>query len=136
MPNIQARHNLTSDQYQQTFNQLTAEGFRLRVVSGYEGFGQPLFAAIFEQSAGPPFQARHNLTSDQYQQTFNQLTAEGFRPVLVDGYAVNGQPLFAAIFEQSSGPAFQARHNLTSNQYQQTFNQLTAEGFRPRIVSG
>ena len=97
---IQARNNLTSDQYQQTFDELTAAGFRLKVISGCEGFGQPLFAAIFEQDGGPAFQARHNLTSDQYQQTFDELTAAGFQLTWVNGYEVGGQPLFAAIFEQ------------------------------------
>ena len=100
MANFQARNNLTSDQYQMTFDQLTAAGFRPRAVSGYEGLGQPLFAAIFEQSGGPPFQAGNNLTSDQYQQMFNELTAAGFQLTWVNGYTVNGQPLFAAIFER------------------------------------
>jgi hypothetical protein len=59
-----------------------------------------LFAAIFEQDGGPAFQARNNLTSDQYQQTFDQLTAAGFQLTWVNGYDVGGQPLFAAIFEQ------------------------------------
>jgi hypothetical protein len=43
--------------------------------------------------------------------------------------------IFAAIFEQVGGPAFQARHGLTADQYQQTFNQLLAQGFRPRLVN-
>jgi hypothetical protein len=99
MPNIQARNNLTSDQYQQTFDELTAAGFRLKVISGYEGFGQPLFAAIFEQSSGPAFQARNNLTSDQYRQTFDQQTAEGFRLKITSGYEAGGQLLPAGISE-------------------------------------
>jgi hypothetical protein len=116
MANFVARHNLTSAQYQQIFDQLVGQGFRPTVVSGYDGGGQPLFAAIFEQVGGPAFEARHNLTSDQYQQTFDQLVgqgfrptvvsgydggvAEGFHPILVNGYPIGGQPLFAAIFEQ------------------------------------
>jgi hypothetical protein len=99
MANIEARHNLTSDQYQQTFDQLTSQGFRPKIVSGYEEFGQCLFAAIFERGGGPDFQARHNLISDQYQQTFDQLTVGGFQLTWLNGYEVAGQPLFAAIFE-------------------------------------
>jgi hypothetical protein len=48
MANIQARHNLTLDQYQQTFEQLTVGGFQLTWLNGYEVTGQSLFAAIFE----------------------------------------------------------------------------------------
>ena len=41
MANIQARNNLTSDQYQPTFDQLTAAGFQLTWVNGYEVGGNP-----------------------------------------------------------------------------------------------
>jgi hypothetical protein len=43
---------------------------------------------------------------------------------------------FAAVFEQRQGPSFQARHGLTSAQYQQFFDDLVPQGFRPTIVSG
>ena len=135
-PAFQARHNLTTAQYQQTFDQLVGQGFRLRAVSGYEVGGEPRFAAIWENDGGPAFQARHNLTAAQYQQTFSQLVGQGFRLKYVDGYTIGGQPRFAAIWEQGGGPAFQARHNLTAAQYQQTFDQLVGQGFRPRAVSG
>jgi hypothetical protein len=48
--------------------------------------GQERFAAVFEQRQGPQFQARHNITSAQYQQFFDDLVPQGFRPVIVNGY--------------------------------------------------
>ena len=104
--NWRARHGLTSAQYQQTFDQLRSQGFRLVQVSGYEVSGQARFAAIWEKSSGPERQARHGLTSAQYQQTFDQLLGQGFRPVQVSGYSVQGRARFAAIWERmaSSGP--------------------------------
>jgi hypothetical protein len=54
----------------------------------------------------------------------------------VSGYSVGGQGRYAAVFEQSSGPAFQAHHGLTSDQYQQTFNGLAGQGFRLIDISG
>ena len=60
--------------------------------------------------------------------------------LLVLVFAIAGQAkaevLFAAIWEQGGGPAFQARHNLTAAQYQQTFDQLVGQGFRLRVASG
>jgi hypothetical protein len=38
--------------------------------------------------------ARHGLTAADYQATFNQLTAEGHYPVLVNGYAASAGPRF------------------------------------------
>ncbi|MFF7467866.1 hypothetical protein, partial [Streptomyces sp. NPDC008092] len=63
------------------------------------------FAAIWEQSPGSTFHAMHGLTSSQYQQRFNDLVGQGFRPVHVSGYSSGGVDLFAAIFEQRQGPA-------------------------------
>ena len=134
-PAFQARHNLTGAQFQQAFDQLVGQGFRLRVVSGYAVGGEPRFAAIWQKDGGPAFQARHNLTGAQFQQAFDQLVGEGFRLTYVNGYTVGGEPHFAAIWEKDGGPAFQARHNLTGAQYQQTFDQLVGQGFRLRQVS-
>jgi hypothetical protein len=135
-PSFHAHHGMTAEQYQQTFDQMVAQGFRPVVVSGDEANGADAFAAIFEKRDGPAFAARHGLTSDQYQQAFDELTGQGFRPINVSGYTLNGEARYAAIFEQRDGPAFAARHGLTAAQYQQTFDELTGQGFRPRDVSG
>ncbi|MBE8987627.1 hypothetical protein [Nostoc sp. LEGE 12450] len=132
----EARHGLTSAQYQATFDKLVGEGYRLVDVSGYDVKGQGRYAAIWVKSGGPAWQARHGLTSAQYQATFDKLVGEGYRLVHVSGYAVNGQDRYAAIWEKSDGPAWQARHGLTSAQYQATFDKLVGEGYRLVDVSG
>ncbi len=135
-PAWEARHGLTSAQYQDTFDKLVAEGYRLVDVSGYNVNGQDRYAAIWVKSSGPAWEARHGLTSAQYQDTFDKLVAEGYRLVDVSGYNVNGQDRYAAIWEKSGGPAWEARHGLTSAQYQATFDKLVGEGYRLVDVSG
>jgi Bacterial tandem repeat domain 1 len=135
-PPVEARHNLTSDDFQQTCNQLTGLGYRPKVLSGYHWGGQPLFVAVFEQGAGPQFEIRHNLTSDDYQQTYDQLVAQNYRPRIVSGYEWNGQPLFAVVFEQFAGPVFEARHNLSSDEFLQISNQLSGLGYHPVLING
>lgn len=135
-PAFAARHGLNAAQYQQTFDELTGQGFRLTYVNGYQSGGEDRFAAIFEQGDGPAFAARHGLTPAQYQQTFDQLVPQGFRPVCVNGYGSGGQDRYAALFEKREGPAFAARHGLSSSQYQQAFNELVGRGFRLVDVSG
>jgi hypothetical protein len=44
------------------------------------------YAGIWEKVDGPPGVARHDLNAAQYQQTFDQLTGEGFRLIDVSGY--------------------------------------------------
>lgn len=135
-PALQIRHGLTADQYQQTFNDLLAQGYRLVDVSGYAVAGMDLYAGIWEFSDGRTWQARHRLTAAQYQQAFDDLLAQGYRLVHVDGYNVNGQNRYAGIWEQNDGRSFQARHNETPAQYQQSFDELLGKGFRLVRVSG
>ncbi|WP_344933632.1 serine hydrolase [Sphaerisporangium flaviroseum] len=131
-----ARHNLTAAQYQAEFDRLAAQGYRLVHVDGYDSGGQATYAAVWENRPGPPMVARHGLTAAQYQAEFDRLTPQGYRPVHLDGYRVGGQVLFAAIWEQTGGPAWVARHNLTAAQYQAEFDRLAAQGYRPVHVDG
>jgi hypothetical protein len=132
----EARHGLTSDEYQAVVDRLAPQGFRPVEVSGYSVDGQARYATVWEQRQGPAWVARHGLTSDEYQQEFDRLTGEGFAPVSISGYTVGGRDLYAAVWEQRQGPAWVARHGLTSDEYQREFDRLLAEGFRLVDVSG
>ncbi len=132
----QARHGMTSSQYQNEFNNLTSQGYRLVYVSGYTANNQERFAAIWEKKSGPAWVAHHGMTSAQYQNAFNQYTSQGFRLTLVNGYTVNDQDRYVAIWEQKPGPAWVAHHGMTSAQYQNAFNHYVSHGFRLSHVSG
>lgn len=132
----QARHALTSNQYQQTFDNLVASGYRLAYVSGYTINNDPRYAAVWEKKPSPAWVARHGLTSAQYQQAFNTYVSQGYRPVLVNGYTVNNQDRYVAIWDKSASGAWVARHGLTSTDYQTTTNSLVGQGYRLRHVSG
>ena len=135
-PAWQARHGLTHDEYQATFDALVQQGFRLVCVSGYAENGQARYAAIWEQREGPDWQARHGLSRSQYQQTFDQMAADGFAPVQVCGYRVNVDVRFAAIWERRPGVQWVGRHGLTASEYQKEFDQQLLAGFRLVSVSG
>jgi hypothetical protein len=52
-------------------------------------FGEDRYAAIWEKRDGPPFVACHRLNAAQYQQTFDELSGQGFRLIQVSGYCTN-----------------------------------------------
>jgi hypothetical protein len=133
-----ARHHMTSTQYQQEFNTLVGQGYRLVHVSGYSVGGEALYAAIWEKpTASVPWIARHGLTSPQYQKVFDALAGQGYRPVQVSGYSVDGETLYAAIWEKRTPTIpWAARHGLTSAQYQQEFDKVESQGYRLVDVSG
>jgi hypothetical protein len=76
------------------------------------------------------------MTGAQYQQAFNAYAGQGYRLVDVSGYNVGNHVLYAAIWERSHGPAWVARHGLTSAQYQEAFDDFVAQGYRLVDVSG
>lgn len=132
-----AHHGLNSTQYQAVFNDLTPKGYRPVILSGYSVNGQDHYMGVWEVSTGAPFVARHGLNSAQYQTVFNDLISKGYRPVILDGYGVNGQDLYLCVFEQSPAKGvWVARHGLSSEQYQAVFNDLVSKGYRLVILSG
>jgi hypothetical protein len=112
------------------------QGYRLHDVSGYRIASDAYYAAVWQKSNGAPWMARHGLSSVRYQKEFNKLVKDGYRPVHVSGASIGGVPRFAAIWEKSTGPAWVARHNLTSAQYQTEFDQRIKDGYRLACVSG
>ncbi|MGW1835922.1 serine hydrolase [Streptomyces sp. NPDC002067] len=134
-PAWQARHDLTLSQYQPEFDARVAQGYRLLDVNGYSVNGVDHYATVWEQSQGPPWVARHGLTSQDHNSLFQTLPVQGFRPVSVSGCDRAGQPRFTSLWQKIPGPAFEARHGMTPEQYQTAIDQFTARGFRPVDLS-
>jgi len=132
----EAHHGMSAAQYQTTFNTLVAQGYRLRHVSGYGANGNQEFAAIWEKASGPAWIAKNGLTAAQYQAEFNAQVAAGYHLTLVNGYPVGNDVRYVAIWEQGGVAPWQAHHGMSSADYQQTFNDLRYQGYRPAMVSG
>ena len=138
-PAFVARHRLNSTEYQKLFTNLTSQSYRLLYVSGYVVNSEERFAAYFEQSAGSPQVCRHAMTSVQYQKTFTDTVAQGYRLVLVNGYTTsNGIDKYVAIWDKPAGAVapWVGKHGMTAAQYQTEFNSWTAKGYRLKHISG
>ncbi|KAK0704375.1 hypothetical protein B0H67DRAFT_591250 [Lasiosphaeris hirsuta] len=131
-----ARHGLTSDQYQTVSNTFTSQGYTPVHVSGYAENGQARYAALWEKpSGGYPWLSRHGLTSAQYQQAASTWTAQGYRPVKVNGYVVGGVDYYTTIWDKAPSPPWVTRHGLTAGQYQAEYDRLVPQGYRATVVS-
>lgn len=135
-----ARHGMTSAQYQAAFNTYTSQGYRPRLVNGYTVSNSGRFVAYWDKSPSPAggWVARHDMTSAGYQAEFNNWVGKGFRLTHVSGYQDGGVAKYAALWEKPAvaGPAWVARHGMTSAQYQSAFNGYVAQGYRLVLVSG
>ncbi len=135
-PAWSAKHAMTAAQYQQSFTEMSKNGYRLRIISGYAVGGQAKFAAVWDKGSGGAWTAKHNMTAAQYQQTFTENSNNGYRLQYISGYVVGGNEFFTAIWEKTTGPATIAKHNMTAAQYQQYFNEYGGQGYSVKVVSG
>jgi hypothetical protein len=131
-----ACHGYNAADYQKAFDQHAKEGYRLTCVSGHGIGGEARYAAIWEKRKGPEWVACHGHNAADYQKAFDQHAKEGFRLVWVNGYTVNGQDQYAAIWEKRDGPEWVARHGIPGEDYQKEFDKHAKEGFRLTCVSG
>lgn len=80
--------------------------------------------------------ARHGLDGGGYQAAFDAQAFNGYRLTQVDAAESAGGLSYAALWDHVPGPAWVARHGLTSADYQAEFDRLVPQGFRPVCVSG
>ena len=126
---------MSSADYQKAFDDLMKQGYRLRTISGYVVGGADRYAALWEQVAGPAWAARHGMSSADYQTAFDDFKNKGYRPRWLSAYAMGNRDLYAAIWEQSPGPAWEARHGMGEAAFQAKSVALAQQGFRLRCVS-
>ena len=81
------------------------------------------------------FQAYHGVTGAQHQTNFNNLRAQGYRMISLSVYGDPGNAHYAAVWVQRAGPAWVAVHGVDSAGYQSFFNNWTAKGYVPVLIS-
>ncbi len=132
----QARHGLDAAEHQAAFDSLTAQGYRPLRVSGYSVDNVAYYASIWEQSPGPAFAARHGIDGATYQSEFDSWVAEGYRPIDVSGFELDGTDHYAAIWYQGVDYPFAANHGLSNSDYQAAVDGYISAGYRPLHVAG
>ena len=81
------------------------------------------------------FEAYHGVNSAQHQSNFNHLSAQGFRMISLSVCGDPADARYAAVWVQRQGPAWVAMHGIDAAGYQSFFNNWTAKGFAPVLVS-
>ena len=132
-------HNMTATDYQNKFDSYAGQGYRPISVSGYQNGGVNNFGAIWLYAPGIGYSGIHNASSAQYQTFVNNAITNGLTPQVVDGYAVGASPSasddYISIWANLPVTAAEARHGLTSAQYQSFYNTYAPQGYRVSNVS-
>jgi Bacterial tandem repeat domain 1 len=135
-PDWKAGHDLTLADYQEKSNRLAARGYRLVHIDGSAAQSGPRYAAIWERSEGAAQQSFAALTEAQYRQTLASLTARGFQPRQISGYALHGEARFAAIFDKGADRGRVAHHRMTAAAFQNAAGEMITQGYRLIDASG
>ncbi|MGA9848008.1 MAG: serine hydrolase [Roseiarcus sp.] len=99
-PEAVARHGLTGAEYQQAFDGLAKQGFRLKEVSGYSPGGVDHYAAIWEKGGdGAPWIAHNGVPLSEYQTSFDIDRFQGWQPLYVQAFTSGGSARFDTIWE-------------------------------------
>jgi hypothetical protein len=123
-----ARHGLGGNEYQQEFDKLTQQGFRLMHIENYLSGGHIRYAPIFVKAAGPAWIAYHGRTATDHQQQFNSLTQQGFRPINITAVSPGGERSYVGLYEKRDVGSFFVKSFLTPSDYQAQFDANVAAG--------
>lgn len=128
------RHEVRQSDVAGLVSDFQIANYRTSWIDGYEATGGPYFNLLFD-AANPGQQVRTNLTSDEYQNLFNTLLPQGYRPAQIESYGANGQVRYAAIFYTNTGPNWTAYHGVSEADHNSRFASLSSQGFRPVNIS-
>jgi N-acyl-D-amino-acid deacylase len=135
-PPLIAVHGVDAAGYQKWVEKAKRGGFRPTSVTGYDAGGKTAFAAVaVKEKAAVPWEAKHGLTSAEYQKAFDAAAAKGFRPASVSGYLDVGTPKFAAVFVKDKLAGWEGRHDLTPAEFADAVLTLGDKKLRPDVVS-
>ena len=129
-----ARHGVLDDCYQDLASGLYAAGYQPTWLDGYDVGGKTYFNAVYRGGL-PERPSFHGLTAAAYQTAFDQLTGDGYRPVLVESYLRGGHVRYALIAEKSPGPRFVAWHGLSKGEHAAAYRHATKDGYAPVAIS-
>jgi len=134
---FQVRRGLTPAKLQETFEQLTAQGYRQTSISGYREGNDLRYIGIWTKDGTTnAWESRVELTSAKYQEAFNRTTGQGMMPAFMSGYSDGaGGGRMAAIFRKQPGVEWNARHDLTAADYQKAVTENAAKQFRPATLA-
>jgi CubicO group peptidase (beta-lactamase class C family) len=81
------------------------------------------------------FSEYHGVSAQEHQNQITSLTSQGYRMISLCVSGDPASPRYTAVWVQRTGPAFQEVHGVDAAGYQNFFNQATAQGYNPTLVS-
>ena len=123
--------------FQKFFDDAKAQGYTPVYINGYDVGDHTEYAGVAVKYAKKqPFEARYDLTDDDYKDFFKDMSKKGWRAVIVSGYHTKGGPRFAAVWVDNKDKLeWKGKHNQSQKEYEDTVAAMHASGFEPTSVT-
>ncbi len=135
-PDWLEKHGLTATQYTQALDALRAKGYRPVHISVHAVNQDARYAAIWERHRADDWVARQGLSNSDYQKAFDDLLAQGYRPVCVSGCGFSDGDRYSAVWLKRPGKHWVARHGQSAAYFEKVRDAARAQGYRPTWISG
>jgi CubicO group peptidase (beta-lactamase class C family) len=86
-------------------------------------------------SPTPAFYAYHGVTNAEHRSRIEQGSMQGYRMISLSVYGDPDRPLYAAVWVQRDGPAWEAIHDVDASGYQSFSDKWTSRGYAPVLIS-
>lgn len=78
---------------------------------------------------------RVNVTAEEFLTQAKEFAPQGYQPVGISGYAVDGETNYAIIWDKKPFAAWAERHDLRAEEFQDNFDAYLGRGLRPFSLS-
>lgn len=132
-----SKHGQTGDEFWARLRELEVQGFRMTDLSGCWDGSTERYTDVWEESDGLGWRVHWGLPIGSYQDVFDDMKAQGFRPVRLSFFTTPfGVKVCALWIAAAGGPDWEAHHDLTRGGYQDTLIRLKDAGYRPVDITG
>jgi Bacterial tandem repeat domain 1 len=117
------------------------QGYQPYYINGYDVGDHAEFAGVAVKDPDKrPFEARFDMTSDEYQQWIDEMRDKGYRPPArggVSGYMAGKSPRFAAVWVKDGKYIGQWKtcHNQGQKDFDETVTAMHKDGLEPSCVT-
>lgn len=121
---------MNSAEYQNFLNEwVTEKGFAVQQVESYLDHGKLRYGAIISEEDRPDQSLYHGYTAEMHAIEVDTLKNQGYVPINVSVVSFNGVRRYTALYEKRA-VKFKTFSQLTSADYQATYDSLYSEGYR------
>jgi hypothetical protein len=115
------------------YNQMWAEGWRLKLLTPIALGGEVRYTAVFELSEEPEIQV-FDWSYEDYRSVYDSLWQQGWRLKLLSPYVINNEVRYTAAWRPSSSGEIQL-YDVTFEEYQAEYGRLWDQGWRLKLLS-